>query len=739
VVLLLVALFAGESVQRGTLYLNEIQALLDPITNVQQLPIECTLWEDNMVFLDSFNSRLGPGNLNGSGVFIDGALLNAGTWVFPNNFDVAGVVTIGGLLSVNGGLFTDDSSSNDDDDNNVSFALEDDTGNVFIAGTLTVNRGINNQRNLTNPNGNFRVNPEDGLTTINGLLQPNAGVNINNGAATISAAGAVVSQDSLFVNGNVILGTDLAESRSFVPFTNGPGVVPSAGGRTTFLGQDAADVGGDYVLSPGFGVGTSLNQRSGDILLGLDNRAHDLSINRVGPTIGNAGDFIFGGQNAAGKGGDILVEAGFAGPSARGGNIIFAPGESNTANGVVGLRGLFYLGDPADGANIPFYVQRPDITNSDRAAATFIGGQNVTNGNAGATVIAAGDGSTSGGSVFLQPGTSGNTQGRVVFRNERNGPTDLRLVRADDTTSDIDGGDTWLIGQDSQGGDGGNIILEAGAGSSVSSGNLVLSPGSNDADIPAGTIFWGPINGQDTLNIVRPSTVDNPAHDTTFLGASSSNNNGGELLLLGGNGVAGGDVVVSAGAGEEDHGGDVFITGGEGAGASTGGSIQILQGSSDDTGVSGSISFTAGDAGRGGSAGSIFLSAVGNSVTFNAAELFLDSVPFFYDNNEEFTGEFTLDNGVTLVSIRADINDNDLGLITYDPGVTGGVVDDLIRDRIRLSGPFRPTINPYESTLAAAQDVYDALQELRAGLTAHELIQVNTLLIDTELDQGQIE
>merc|ERR1712137_102644 len=71
-VFLLVALLARDSFQRGTLFLNEIQAVRDPITGEETLPIECTLWEDNMVWLDNFDSLFSPGIGAGSGVDVDG-------------------------------------------------------------------------------------------------------------------------------------------------------------------------------------------------------------------------------------------------------------------------------------------------------------------------------------------------------------------------------------------------------------------------------------------------------------------------------------------------------------------------------------------------------------------------------------------------------------------------------------------------------------------------------------------
>merc|ERR1712063_3877 len=722
--LLLALLLVGESFQEGTLYLNEIQAIRDPITGVQQLPIECTLWEDNMVWLDNFNSLEGPGNLDGLGVDVEGALLNDGTWVFPGDFNVAGVVTIGGLLQVNDGFYTRNAAGDD-----FSFPLEPDTGNVFISGTLTVNRGINNQKNLTNPFGNFRVDPDTGLTTISGTLSPNAGINVGNGRATIEADGTIRTVDSFYARQDLILGTSLSEDRNLAPYTNGPGIVPTTGGDTTLLGQDAATFGGSIVLSPGFGTGATIDQRAGSILLGLNDRAHDLTINRFGPAAGNAGDFTFGGQTASGDGGDLIIAAGMPAGDNRGGDIVLNPGLASSFDGVAGFRGRFYLGSPADGANVPLYIQRPEITNSNSAGATFVSGQNSTSGTAGALTLLGGDCSSQGGSVYLEPGTSGNKQGKIIFRSGANGPTDLRLVREIDTGSDdLDAGATWFMGQTVTNGDGGDLILEAGEGSEVSNGDLYLSPGEAVGTVQSGTIFWGTNEGNPSLNIVRPETSDSPAHDTVFRGADSTGSSGGDLNLLGGDAAApsgtfangaGGDILILGGQGEEDYGGEVFIQAGSG---NTGGDVTLTSGSVD--GAAGDISFTAGGSGRDGNPGSIFLYVPDSDITFTASQVLLDAVPLFYDNNgSDDSDEFVITdgNGVTL-NIRANANDPDR-IFTLDDS---GTVNDLLRDRFAFNAPFRATINPYRNTQAAAQDVFTTLQLLRQALEDHHhLIESN--------------
>merc|ERR1712137_1261419 len=322
-VVLLLVLLARQSVSRGTLYLNEIQAYPDPVTAVEELPIECTLWVDNMVFLDRFDGipAVGTGgggdefNHRGSGVEVDGVLLHVGTWVFPSDFDVAGTVTVSGLLQPNGGFFADDGDIGDanNDGRDYVFAVENDTGNAIIAGELRVQGEVSNKRTTTNPDGTFVINDVTGETTIAGLLSPNGGFDINGGEITVSDDGTTFASGNIQIGGDLILGTDQPETRNFVPYTNENSATPVTGGDTHIKGQDGAAQGGAVVL-------------------GLDDRSHALMVSRLPTVAGNAADFIFGGQESSGKGGDVVIVGGSALNNGNGGHVIFSPGQSNTYN-----------------------------------------------------------------------------------------------------------------------------------------------------------------------------------------------------------------------------------------------------------------------------------------------------------------------------------------------------------------------------------------------------------------------
>merc|ERR1712100_453503 len=180
-VVLLLVLLARQSVSRGTLYLNEIQAYPDPVTAVEELPIECTLWVDNMVFLDRFDGIPAVGTGGGGDEFNHRG----------SGFDVAGTVTVSGLLQPNGGFFADDGDIGDanNDGRDYAFAVENDTGNTIIAGELRVQGEVSNKRTTTNPDGTFVINDVTGETTIAGLLSPNGGFDINGGEITVSDDG----------------------------------------------------------------------------------------------------------------------------------------------------------------------------------------------------------------------------------------------------------------------------------------------------------------------------------------------------------------------------------------------------------------------------------------------------------------------------------------------------------------------------------------------------------------------
>merc|ERR1712137_1328733 len=138
----------------------------------------------------------------------------------------------------------------------------------------------------------------------------------------------------------------------------------------------------------------------------------------------------------------------------------------------------------------------------------------------GALTLLGGDGSSQGGSVYLEPGTSGNKQGKIIFRSGANGPTDLRLVREIDTV---------FRGADSTGSSGGDLNLLGG-----------------DAAAPSGTFANG------------------AGGDILILGGQGEEDYGGEVFIQAGSGNTGGDVTLTSGSVDGAAGDISFTAGGSG-------------------------------------------------------------------------------------------------------------------------------------------------------------------------------
>merc|ERR1712039_230827 len=111
--------------------------------------------------------------------------------------------------------------------------------------------------------------------------------------------------------------------------------------------------------------------------------------------------------------------------------------------------------------------------------------------------------------------------------------------------------------------------------------------------------------------------------------------------------------------------------------------------------------------------------AINNDVTFEAAELLLDSIPFFYDRNQATAAstDFQIRANGNVLSIAPNVSGN--GFFNL---VEGASVSSLLTDRISLSENFRPITNPYDDVTTAAEELRQALAELRNGLIQHDLI-----------------
>ena len=728
---------------RGTIYLNEIQAIEDVITEISALPIECTLWDDNHLWLDNFYGIPAPGTGGGHGVDVDGVLLTDGYWIFPGDFNVAEDVTVYGLLQVNGGWFADDGDVLDanGDGLDFGFSVEDDTGNVKIAGTLDLFGGINDKIHKLNERGSFIVEDNTGETFIYGLLSPNGGINVKDGVFLVAAEGSVFTQGDLYVEKDLILGDGTSDVQNLEQYSNDPGISPFNGGNTTIQGQNGRLFGGNLVFSPGVPIGTEHRQFPGKVVLGVDRDNQDLFISRYDTEIGNAGAWIFNGQDSHGSGGDLLLAAGTSWNNNQGGDIVLAPGKGD------GGWGRVLLGDPLDGPNVPYHVVRPPVTGSEIAGDTYYYGQDTINALAGDTYLVAGDGSAGAGNIYLEPGLANARSGRIVWGNRgATSPENIFISHTQDPNP-IDAAPTWWIGQDSTGGDGGSLFFAAGLGSEEKHGDIYLLNGVRLGSQQTRNILWGTNEFGPDLYVVRPPTTAKDAHDTFFTGQDSTGDfPGGDLLLEGGTGFYGGNLGLAGADGKFGSGGDVIITANQFdniAGNSFGGrvgpiasDIFILAG---DGNNGGSVSFTAGTSGAGNLGGNIFIESGRGAAGFGdvnfsfATSFYLDSVPLFIrgvGGDVGFTS-ILLDNTFSSNTLEISPLDSTNGFLRYTE--YNGFTSNLLRERATITLP--QWVDPYQNVLRATQQLLGVVDELQTTLIYHGLIFASTVdppLVDTD-------
>jgi len=592
---LVVALFAASSLQLGTLWVNNIQGNWDTAT----VQIERCIVDDNAIYVD-FISELTFDNDGESqdtdGVIVEETNFKDGSVYIPVNLEVDEVGTIWGLLNANGGIRADKGDNPIQGEFDFSFKVEDDTGITTVNGELRPNAGINCD------SGAFTVQDETGETTVrDALLRPNGGIDANDGAFTVEKnSGDIKTRGDATVEVDIIIGTPVAEDRYIkrVPTEE------DFGADLIISGQGSSRVGGNLVLEPGYG-----ESDIGSIYLGRA-EADDLTFGRfsVRESGGIGGTTRFIGQSAIfGTGGPLylMAGAGFGAPGSRGGDLVLAPGIS-TSGGAAGkiLLGadVDASGDPDTAANYDLYVTRPAITDSRTGGDTYLVGQSAQNADAGDIYIRAGSsGIADGGDLYLQPGT-GSNYGVLYLGDELS--NDIWFTRVKSASS---GGSTTVSGQSASFGLGGDLILEAGDGAgNLAGGDLYLIPGDSPSGT-AGQIVWG--TGTDDLYVVRPTAAGNSAGTATIIqGQNSESGAGGNVVVAGGDGSqTGGFVTLAAGSGSL-IGGDIALTAGDGA--TFGGDIQITAGNGISGGSNGgSVYFNAGNGAA--TAGDIILNAGG--------------------------------------------------------------------------------------------------------------------------------
>lgn len=387
----------------------------------------------------------------------------------------------------------------------------DQTGT--ISGRLFANGGIFADDSV---NGGYSFSVEDntGVTTISGELRPNGGINVDNGRFTVSGT-----------TGETII--DTAPLR------------PNGGIDSNF-GQFTVNKDDGSVLTKGQ---FSVNQ---DIVLGT-NLEEDRSVRRVPAASRTGGSTIIQGQ-------DGLVQ---------GGNLELIPGYAKLGSN----HGSLILGRAAGDDLI---VTRPNVAVA--AGKTTITGQSSTGSTGGDLIIRGGFTSgvnTKGGNLYLIPGTSktSSTNGDIILggTNDDSTTTEFDLTVRRPNTVSSNGGATNFVGQTSTTGNGGDIVIAGGMGTTKATtavgalgavgGDVVLLPGI--ASTTYGKIVLGR-NDNDELYVTRVSSVGN-AGTTFFKGQDSGLGNGGDLRIIAGDAAVDPNVVTPPAGTAPLAGGDIHL------------------------------------------------------------------------------------------------------------------------------------------------------------------------------------
>jgi len=527
----------------------------------------------------------------------------------------------------------------------------------------------------------------------------------------------------------------------------------TVGGDTIFHGQDAASVGGNLVLVPGFGTGEFDYHSNGAIFLGRLGLAADFDIQRqdilfdysYGQDFLDGGDTIYHGQDSSAHGGKLILKAGDATGTYPGGNIWIVTGAGtnndldNTGNIALGPAGI----DPEYGlrTNFDLHITRPPITDASDAGDTFILGQIQTVGGAGSTgghlIFSAGDGRLTGGNVILQPGeiyksgvlSASTTQQGVIYVGLYQQPFDnLDLIISRDSTSQqLTAADTYIVGQSSYNAEGGSLHFVTGGSSTSNTGsNLFIRTGAGTgpaATQNGGEIIWDTVfddtffttpGRSDDLYVLREVNYATGT-STTIIGQSGSNNNaGGTLTVNAGTGrTYGGNINLSGGNGAGDSGGFVQIATGAGAvggaiainagsGSTNGGSITLWPGNGNPIYPGAALTFAAGTG-----------STANGNVQFGTTSGFqtIVNIPFVHNQQSAFES-FNIGGQTLSISV---FNPNG-GFFTRGPFT-------MLKPRYKFDFfVHEPIIIPEESAELSVLEMRIMLIEILQGLVYHGLV-----------------
>lgn len=516
--------------------------------------------------------------------------LNSDGYV-SGDFEIAGKLTVAGLIDPTGMVFSEQSSSPYDpsvtgteglvwvrDDGYLVFTDQTGTDQILNSngGSSTLQGAYQNGNTITTDasNGSFEVTGTESM-----LLTAGDGITI----AATSGSGAIIQGGSALI---------LDASSGDVTLSGNTGVDISSSSNSVSLNATSGDANIDGA------TGVTIDSTSGTIDIGLDNNSEihvSSTIQTPDSSSGNAVDLtVQGGQAlATGQGGDLNLYAGDGSSgSTSGGDLRIRGGNTNSGTG-------------------------------DAGSVYIDGGE----GNAGAA----------GGDVFIRGGSGGDLgtvqSGNIEITGGDGGSggsaTDggYILVRSGYGVNG-NGGDLSLLSGNGNGGNAGGLTIQSGDGQSGDGGTITITSGDGAefaSDIGAGA------GGNITIATGEGSLVDGygGAGDLTIqTGDGQAGGDGGSIVIQTGQGNSGtaGSFTITTGTGDNGHGGDITMTTGNGG---------------NDTIGSGSFSFNTGSGGSGSSGGFSFTSGAGNSGGSGGFEITTG------EGNDRGTGGFSFTSGTT--------------------------------------------------------------------------------------------
>jgi len=478
------------------------------------------------------------------------------------------------------------------------------------------------------------------------------------GGNIVLSPGVATGLESTTSHGRLVLGVPNRPTEPFnvarFPVDDTDGVTD--GGATILSGQDSVGRGGDFVLQAGHGTsgdGGNLVIATGEapdeidygtIILGGasfpgdHNQREDFDYVATRPPIResrDAGDTFIRGQSTSNSNcQELLFIGGDGSTGSSAGSVVVAPGFTEETQ----QQGTLFFGRPDDiGDAITMSRQSPPVPGD--AGDTFVVAQSSILADGGDLFLQAGSSGVAGtaGSIFLETGLAAPTpNGGDIFWGQAGDDLVVHRVVAATTAAST----TSILGQPSNAGNGGDLVINSGAGT-----------------------LGGDINLFAADSVVNGGSVN--------INAATGSTNGGAVVVTAGDGAAshGGWITVRAGASgvTSTTGADVTFTAGTGTG-----------------GIPGSVFFNSNGVLRLDAVDFVQNTAIGQdfSIVAGVNQLDIGAVPssFFFN----IGGEGVL---TSRLSASANIRELPGSLGTAEPANAIGELAAFYTDLVALLGP----------------------------------------------------